>query len=221
MFLHCCLYIASSTIVHTLVQLRGSCQHEAARRLKGSSIHRLAHKDEPLWSTRCRGFLPARDPLKHVGEPYTFLAELVDRMPVALAERSFRYTAPRFRCTCSRSAVYVNLSLPATVHVTLTLAHCQVLTFCVAASLFLRPHPSYSILSVSPCHHCSCLQPISLSRLRLFEVEYVLRVLRSLDVGSVGRGLVDAARDKFEPLEAAVLAETSEEVLERVHGLFG
>ena len=80
---------------------------------------------------------------------------------------------------------YVNLSL-------LPLAHCQDLTFFVAAS-------QHSL--------CLAVSPFAL-------------VCDPL--GAVGgRGLVDAARDKFEPLEAAVLAETSEEVLERVHGLFG
>ena len=48
---------------------------------------------EPLWSTRRRGFLPSRDPLRDVGhatETFRLLLDLVARLPTALAEGTFR-----------------------------------------------------------------------------------------------------------------------------------
>jgi hypothetical protein len=60
------------------------------RSLMGGSDHRPSRAGDNFWGTRCRGFLPARDPTVSVGEPYTLLLELVAMLPTALADRSFR-----------------------------------------------------------------------------------------------------------------------------------
>jgi len=59
------------------------------RPLKGGAVHREAREGEATWSTRCRGFLPVRDPVS-VGEPYAVLQRLVAALPVALVEGTFR-----------------------------------------------------------------------------------------------------------------------------------
>jgi indoleamine 2,3-dioxygenase len=44
-----------------------------------------------MWSTRCRGFLPSRDPLVKLTNPvYAVLHELCELMPATLADGSFR-----------------------------------------------------------------------------------------------------------------------------------
>jgi len=67
-------------------------QKSRNRLLKAGSIHRKARPGERLWSTRCRGFLPVRDPItaEEALLPYQLLIRLVERMPVALADGSFR-----------------------------------------------------------------------------------------------------------------------------------
>ena len=60
------------------------------RALRGGSTHRLPRPNEPLWSTRSRGFLPTRDPLKELPPAYSVLTELVACLPTALADGSFR-----------------------------------------------------------------------------------------------------------------------------------
>ena len=62
------------------------------RALKEGSVHRLPREGEQLWCTRRRGFLPARDPLITLDEPYGVLLELMAQMPTALADGSFRAT---------------------------------------------------------------------------------------------------------------------------------
>ncbi len=53
--------------------------------------HRTARPGDPMWSTRCRGFLPSRDPLVKLERPvYAVLHELCELMPAALADGSFR-----------------------------------------------------------------------------------------------------------------------------------
>ena len=58
--------------------------------LKSALFHRAPRPQEQLWSTRCRGFLPARNPPVEVPPPYNLLTELVEALPAALAECSFR-----------------------------------------------------------------------------------------------------------------------------------
>ena len=60
------------------------------RNLTEGSRHRVAKPGESMWSTRCRGFLPARDPFIAVPVPFSVLSELVGQMPAALADGSFR-----------------------------------------------------------------------------------------------------------------------------------
>eukprot|EP00931_Biecheleriopsis_adriatica_P025319 TRINITY_DN1557_c0_g1_i1.p1 TRINITY_DN1557_c0_g1~~TRINITY_DN1557_c0_g1_i1.p1 ORF type:complete len:936 (-),score=144.25 TRINITY_DN1557_c0_g1_i1:190-2958(-) len=72
------------------VQRRASVQH-----LRGGFDHREAREDEHLWSTRCRGFLPVRDPRKHLDEPYNILTSLVSKIPSAMADGSFRQLVDR------------------------------------------------------------------------------------------------------------------------------
>ena len=67
-----------------------SAKSTPSRPLTEGYHHRDAKPGDSMWNTRCRGFLPSRDPLKHVGEPYTILQELVEQMPAALADGCFR-----------------------------------------------------------------------------------------------------------------------------------
>eukprot|EP00908_Phaeocystis_cordata_P008940 Transcript_19657.p1 GENE.Transcript_19657~~Transcript_19657.p1 ORF type:complete len:378 (-),score=28.14 Transcript_19657:469-1554(-) len=70
------------------------------RLLKEGANHRLPRNGEPLWSTRCRGFLPAYDPVVVPGPPYEVLTELVAALPTSLASGGFRAlvdaASPRF-----------------------------------------------------------------------------------------------------------------------------
>jgi hypothetical protein len=70
------------------------------RPLKAGMNHVAPHASEALWSTRCRGFLPVRDPVVELSEPYGVLMELVAQLPSSLAEGTFRQlvenAAPRF-----------------------------------------------------------------------------------------------------------------------------
>ena len=43
-----------------------------------------------MWSTRCRGFLPAYDPVSTLRPPYEVLTELVAALPASLASGGFR-----------------------------------------------------------------------------------------------------------------------------------
>ena len=55
--------------------------------------HLPERRGETLWSTRRRGFLPSRDPIKecaHATATFQVLLELVHLMPTALAEGTFR-----------------------------------------------------------------------------------------------------------------------------------
>ena len=58
--------------------------------LKSAVFHRAPRPQDRVWSTRCRGFLPARNPPEEVPQPYKLLTELVEGLPAALAEGSFR-----------------------------------------------------------------------------------------------------------------------------------
>ena len=73
------------------------------RPLKGGTVHREAREGEALWSTRCRGFLPVRDPVS-VGEPYAVLQRLVAALPVALADGTFRELVEAEAATSRRSS---------------------------------------------------------------------------------------------------------------------
>jgi len=58
--------------------------------LTGGSHHRATKDGEPFWSTRCRGFLPVRDPPAVLEPPYDILCTLVADIPVMLSEGTFR-----------------------------------------------------------------------------------------------------------------------------------
>jgi hypothetical protein len=60
------------------------------RFLKAGATHRLPRPGEAVWSTRCRGFLPAYDPVSTLGPPYEVLVELVAVLPTSLASGDFR-----------------------------------------------------------------------------------------------------------------------------------
>lgn len=70
------------------------------RALRGGLDHRPAKTKEHLWSTRCRGFLPVRDPQVHLDAPYDLLTALVMKLPSSLASGTFcqlvNDAAPRF-----------------------------------------------------------------------------------------------------------------------------
>ena len=68
-----------------------TCQRKPpAVAAQAGSIHRTSRPDEHLWSTRCRGFLPVRDPLAQLPPPFAILVELVELMPSALRCGTFR-----------------------------------------------------------------------------------------------------------------------------------
>ena len=69
----------------------GAAESRAPLRfLKAGATHRLPRPGEAVWSTRCRGFLPAYDPVSTLGPPYEVLIELVAALPTSLASGDFR-----------------------------------------------------------------------------------------------------------------------------------
>ena len=82
---------ASLLRTHSSPPQGGATESRAPLRyLKAGATHRLPRPGEAVWSTRCRGFLPAYDPVSTLRPPYEVLTELVAALPASLASGGFR-----------------------------------------------------------------------------------------------------------------------------------
>ena len=80
----------SSLLLATAAEGGATESRAPLRFLKAGATHRLPRPGEAVWSTRCRGFLPAYDPVSTLGPPYEVLIELVAALPASLASGDFR-----------------------------------------------------------------------------------------------------------------------------------
>ena len=83
-------YLPAPAVTRLVVDTRRRRPSHEVFHAERNVSHCHAEDNEPLWSTRCRGFLPARDPLTTLGHPYKMLLDLVAMMPSSIADGSFR-----------------------------------------------------------------------------------------------------------------------------------